>query len=217
MLANFTNRTNCDLSDAQKGFEEAQEAVSEAAGSIYDMLEGLGDTIRDGADYIEDNAPYAVDLGLGFLTAMVWSNALFGTFAICTEKCKCDDCFAIFLGTLTLIVFTIVVSLEVALTVTVADFCFKGPAESVQNVLGTDNDLLSYYLTCNGTWPLASNFNEVDESLKEYTTGVRGVRDNVYVNCNDGPMTSIMVTVNTTRTTLEGASGSPHWAISTKV
>lgn len=203
MLANFTSRTNCSEASFQDGFEDASAALSLASEDIYDLLEGLGDTIRDGADFIEDKAPNAVDLGLGFLTAMVWANALFGTFAICTDKCKCDDCFTIFLGTLTLIVFTIVVGLEVALTVTIADFCYKDPTESVFTVLGSDNDMLSYYLTCNGTSPLAPSFGEVDDSLVSYSAGVRDVRNRIFVDCNDGPMTSIMVTVNTTRATLD--------------
>jgi len=203
MIGNFTNHTNCDSSSVEQSFQAAYRGLADGLGSVSDTLDGLGDQIRDAADVVEEKMPEAVDLGLIILTAMVWVNALFGTGAIVTAKCKCDDCFAIFLGTLTLVVFIVVVASEVALAVTVADFCYKDPAKSVALALDTGSELLSYYLTCNGTSPLTSAFDEIDDSLVEYRGTARTVRNSPSVSCNDGAITSLIATVNETRATLD--------------
>ena len=44
------------------------------------------------------------------------------------------------------------------LAVTVADFCYKGPENAISEI--TSNQMITYYVTCNGTNPLSPHYDD---------------------------------------------------------
>ena len=131
-----TDASACNDATTATALEGAADGLVGATDAVYGLLEGLGGELRKVADQIEADFPSRVDTGMAFITVMIWVNVLLGICAICTDKCKCDDCLVILIGTLTLVTLIIVVALEVALAVTLSDFCYKGPENAILESVG---------------------------------------------------------------------------------
>ena len=130
-IATATDSATCDSGEANTALQSASDGLTLASEDVEGMLKGLGDDLNDMADFIEDNAPYYVNMGIYVVTGLVWVNVLLGLIAICTSGCKCDDCLTIFVGSLTLIVLMVLAGFEMMIAVTLSDFCYKGPENSL--------------------------------------------------------------------------------------
>ena len=116
------------------------------------------------------------------------------------------------LGSITLLALCALVGLELTLSVTVADFCYKTPEESI--MLGTSQEMITYYLTCNGTSPLSSPFDSSKDAVDSLSESVRTVKAEPSISCDDSQLNLIMTTNNGTLVTLdemEDTSGCPSF------
>jgi hypothetical protein len=88
------------------------------------------------------------------------------------------------------------VGVELTLSVTVADFCYKTPEASI--MLATGEKMINYYLTCNGTSPLESPFDEARSAMESLRENVRLVKATPALTCDDAQLEIIMETNNAT-------------------
>ena len=131
-----------------------------------------------------------------------------GVVAILTEHCKCDDILVTCIGSLTLLLLIILVGFELTLAVSMSDFCYKSPEESIS--LLTDGRMINYYMKCEGTNPLSDQFDSSREVISTYQETVRSVRSSSDITCDSTSLSTIMATNNETEVTLdfmEGGSG----------
>ena len=79
---------------------------------------------------------------------------------------------------------------------TIADFCYKTPEASI--MLATGEEMINYYLTCNGTSPLESPFDEARSATESLRENVRLVKATPALTCDDAQLDIIMETNNAT-------------------
>ena len=199
-IVTSTAAAACDNAEVQSALDSTGVGLASAASSIEELLRGLGGQLTDTAKTIEDDAPPNIDLGLGVITCMVWLNVLLGICAILTDRCKCDDCLVLMIGSLTLLLLIALVGLEATLAVAISDFCFKGPSTSI--ALAMDEDLVNFYTTCNGTNPLDTQFDSAQASLTAYETTIDDIAADPAITCNEPELTEIPVQIDLTKASI---------------
>jgi len=121
-----------------------------------------------------------------------------------TKGCRCDDCCVILIGSISLIVLMVLVSVEMTFAVAISDFCFKGPETSIGLLMNAD--LINFYTTCNGTNPLDAQFEAAQSSLDTFKTTI----DNNGADCDSTLLASISTDTDASKaslTSMEATSG----------
>jgi len=184
--------------------------MASACATLEKLTAGLGDDTRKAADQVEDDVPPLIDLGLGLLTAIVWINWLLGSLAAVTS-CSCDDCLVLVLGSVTMLLLIVVAATEHTFAVTMADFCYPGPENSlIETVPG---DLIAYFLTCIGTSPMAPQFSTARSQVAEYATMVTDIENDAALTCSAAGLDTILTTnaaMTATIDSFETAAGCPE-------
>ena len=126
-IASDTTSSACSDSGTTSALEGASTGLSGAADVLSTLLEGVGDLLYDTADLIEAEMPGYVDAGLASITTLVWVNCILGSLAILTKHCKTDDCFALFIGSITLLMGCVLVGVSRSQTKVVASWIKETP------------------------------------------------------------------------------------------
>jgi len=184
--------TGTGASEMNQSLFDVQSAFAVAANALLSLTSGLGNKIRDAADDFEEEVPPYIDLGLGLLTALVWVNWLLGSIAIMISCCKFDDCLVLIFGSLTMLLLIVVVATEHTFAVTLADFCYPGPENSLMET--ADNNLISYFLKCVGQSPFAPQFDSARGSVADYTRLIDDIKADPLLSCNDAALDEILAT-----------------------
>jgi len=209
-----TERANCQGTGAEAitaSLNAVAMSVTGVGNALVGLTDGLGDKIRKGADAVADETPQYITLGLGLITALVWVNFGMGSFAIMTSCCKFDDCISMILGSATLLLLIVMVSLEYSIATFMSDFCYPGPTISITETV--NNKLLNYFMLCLGTSPLASNFDSARQSITDFTTTLKQIEDDPLITCTKPGGLTLIETTNTeltaTITGFENEAGCP--------
>jgi hypothetical protein len=161
---------NCANQSATEAFTSSTEAMENVGDALYDLVDGIGGDLKGYARDLEETFPPYVDMSMITMTCLIWFNAILGSFAIMTD-CKCDDCLVIFIGTITILILTIAVGLEMMIATTTADFCYATPENVLLDLAGS-NQIAQFYLTCSGTSPFASHFDDARSSVVDFRTTI---------------------------------------------
>jgi hypothetical protein len=94
----------------------------------------------------------------------------------------------------------VLVGIELTLAVSMADFCFKSPEESI--ALLVNGRMITYYMKCVGTSPLADQYDASRDVVSSYRATVRSVRSSDDISCDSASLATIMETNNETDVTL---------------
>ena len=78
---------------------------------------------------------------------------MFGVIAILGvvssfTTCKYDDCLLVFIGSFTLMLTIVLVGLEIATSVAIADFCYADPAEATLSLAEVSFTLTFSFIYC---------------------------------------------------------------------
>lgn len=198
------NTPACTVAATQSGLEGAATGLASAAATTESLLKGLGDDLYNYAEKMEEDAAEHINLGLMVVVGLVWLNVLLGIVATCTKGCRCDDCCVILIGSISLIVLMVLVSVEMTFAVAISDFCFKGPETSIGLLMNAD--LINFYTTCNGTNPLDAQFEAAQSSLDTFKTTI----DNNGADCDSTLLASISTDTDASKaslTSMEATSG----------
>ena len=155
-------------------FSQYTSAFATAVDALASIWDGLDEKFYRVQDLIEGDAPFYIDVGVLVTVLLV---ALVSIAAILADFCSCCCAsisrmswilfnFASFLGVLVCLILTILVALELTISVGISDFCAAGPDLSFKNIAteklnldGENFDLISYYISCEGANPLFENMN----------------------------------------------------------
>merc|ERR1711988_1497461 len=144
-------------------------------------LMGLGDNIEKNTKLLTEDAPSYLQMAIGGIVAFYWVLCLLGILAINTKR-KCDDIMLIVLSSLALIAFVVLLGFELTLAVTISDFCYAGPDDSLMLAgehldLGVGNlDLLQYYTKCEGSNPMLELLQNSSEALMQFSVSLEDAR-----------------------------------------
>jgi hypothetical protein len=200
-IEDATEASSCNDDSTTASLESASTSFSAASSAISTLLDGLSDELNDAADRMEEEIPPYVDLGLALITVLVWLNVVLGVIAILTEHCKCDDMIVIFLGSITLLLLIFLVGFELTLTVSMADFCYKTPEESI--LLLSSGRMITYYMQCVGSNPLSDQFDVSRGVVDTYRETLQTIESSPTISCDDSELTIIETQNNATEVTLD--------------
>ena len=161
------NDITCLVDDID--FSQYTSVFATAVDELGNIWDGLDDKFYRIESLVEDNAPTYIDAGVLVTFLLV---ALVSIIAIIADVCSCCKAsfmlynLASFLGVLVCLILTILIALELTMSVGIADFCAAGPDLSFKNIAteklnldGENFDLISYYISCEGANPLFENMN----------------------------------------------------------
>jgi len=200
-VSDATEASSCNDESTTTSLKDASTSFSSASSAISSLLNGLSAELYSAADRMEEEIPPYIDLGLALITVLVWVNVVLGVIAILTDHCKCDDMIVILIGSLTLLLLIFLVGFELTLTVTMADFCYKTPEESI--LLLSSGRMITYYMQCVGTNPLSGQFDVSRGVVDTYRDTIRNVQSSSTLSCNDDELDIITATNNETDVTLD--------------
>jgi hypothetical protein len=200
-IEDATEASSCNDDSTTASLESASTSFSAVSSAISTLLDGLSDELNDAADRMEEEIPPYVDLGLALITVLVWLNVVLGVIAILTEHCKCDDMIVIFLGSITLLLLIFLVGFELTLTVSMADFCYKTPEESI--LLLSSGRMITYYMQCVGSNPLSDQFDVSRGVVDTYRETLQTIESSPTISCDDSELTIIETQNNATEVTLD--------------
>merc|ERR1711871_1680758 len=161
------NEITCLVDDID--FSQYTSVFATAVDELGNIWDGLDDKFYRIESLVEDNAPTFIDAGVLVTFLLV---ALVSIIAIIADVCSCCKAsfmlynLASFLGVLVCLILTILIALELTMSVGIADFCAAGPDLSFKNIAteklnldGENFDLISYYISCEGANPLFATMN----------------------------------------------------------
>jgi hypothetical protein len=178
------------------------DAFSEAANAVGGKLDGLSDSVREMQNTMTDSGSTLVDAAVAAITALFVLVAFLGILGTVTGS-RTILGFANFLGVIILIVMTILIAVELTLSVVLADFCGMGTGPNhnmialANETMGgegqTDNlEIFTYYVTCEGTNPLGQPLSDMKDFADIISMQTRGLGTvylpNPIARCNNDHM-----------------------------
>jgi len=168
---------NDGIKDAATELEDALSASSDTVGELRTEIDASADDIttqiNDGTKLVDDYMVAYVEpatLGLCLVFVGIAALGVIGTFlGKGGRKCLFGSMICIAWPIIMLMV--LFMTIEMLLSLVVSDVCTPSPLGNVMSLIG-DDDTLSFYVTCDGTNPLAEQllsqdvaFNAIYESL----------------------------------------------------
>lgn len=186
--------------DTQKILDEVGSVNSTVAnlasvfGDILKPVEDAEDTVRtQGRKWVSIAVPTVLAGPFGIYVLLAgWGAARRSTFGL--------NAGAVWAGLLGLPAALCILCVFFVVSVVLADFCYFGP-EALLTENNEDNRYLAYYLSCEGTNPLETDVDSVDNALGTLTKSL----DDVFASglCGpDGALTTIDAAVQTLSTSL---------------
>lgn len=195
-FVNASASLNCANSSFTLSFQSTSDTMVDVAKSLDDIVGSIADDIRDQADVMEEEIPPKVDMAMMLMVIMVWFNVVLGSAAVMTN-CKCDDCLVILIGSITILILTLAVGAELTLATFAADFCYAVPEDMILDSVSTGG-VAYFYLTCNGTSPFASGFDDARDTVSDFDSDISAFGD----YCDSGAIERIGKTSNQTVETI---------------
>lgn len=200
--------THCTPSEVSTSLQEGTSEFVTTVNSMTEYLSGIADKIRNAADFVDEEIPPYIDYGVGSIVGAVWLVCLLGFLAQLTSCCSCDNCAVVVLATIVMLALSLLIGLEVALSVTFADFCYKGPDTAIllaAEDAGLDSqplDLITYYVTCNGTNILDGLITDAQDQIDFLNNTVKNVTTSGAI-CTQSALNEIISTTKQSDATLE--------------
>jgi len=140
-----------------------------AVNALNEMWDGLDTKFYDIGEVFEERGPQFVDMGVMAIVMLVGFVCVIGVLADLLSNCPGG--FLLFnlaslIGILVMLILTVIIALELTMSVVISDFCSAGIDQSfldaMQNDIGLEDEtlkLVTYYVSCGGVNPLFSAMN----------------------------------------------------------
>jgi hypothetical protein len=140
-----------------------------AVNALNDMWDGLDTKFYDIGEVFEERGPQFVDMGVMAIVMLVGFVCVIGVLADLLSNCPGGWLLfnlASLIGILVMLILTVIIALELTMSVVISDFCSAGIDQSfldvMQNDIGLEDEtlkLVTYYVSCGGVNPLFSAMN----------------------------------------------------------
>jgi len=199
------------------GVEDGTAPLGKAASAMNNLVDGIAEQIRSKSELMTDTLPENLGMGIMFIVMAYWLLALFGLIAAMT-KCTVDDKLLLIFSSIVLLGFIVFLGFELMFAVSIADFCYAGPATAIEKSAdsagldATNLQLITYYTRCEGTNPFMNGVTNVTDTLDTMndTLATAIEANNVAISltgeavCQTAGLTSIQGTIGDTKASITG-------------
>jgi hypothetical protein len=215
-----SNGEGCSDTAIGEALDKAAGNFKDASDALEDLVGGLGGKLTKMKKQLTEDGPKLLDALILATVALFFPWALAGLIGVgMGRKCpRMSDCFlngAAFLGLLIMLILAIMITVELAVGVVFADFCFSDPLTAMvslvnENMDGENAKLMTFYLDCaagkgNDFGPVNGKLIQVQEFAGLLSEIAQGAGEDYA--CNDATMKGIYAPSGAAAIAINATSG----------